>query len=56
MRFDRNSLLNHLLTIRDAPDDSRDFVAFERRPDMLAAGVSPEDFDRFDFSDIHPMG
>lgn len=43
-------VLGHLQDIHDAPDDGRDFVAFEKRPQMLAAGVPPEAFDGFDFS------
>jgi hypothetical protein len=48
--MDISRVLGHLRDIHDAPDDGRDFVAFERRPDMLAAGVKPAAFDGFDFS------
>ena len=49
--MDLSKLLGHLRDIHDAPDDGRDFVAFEKRPEMIAAGVSAKDFDRFDFGD-----
>lgn len=47
--MDISRLLSHLQDIHDAPDDSRDFVAFEKRPDMIAAGVPAKTFDGFNF-------
>ena len=47
--MDISRLLGYLQDIHDAPDDSRDFVAFEKRPDMIAAGVPAEAFDGFNF-------
>lgn len=47
--MDISRVLGHLQDIHDALDDGRDFVAFERRPEMLAAGVKPKAFDGFDF-------
>jgi hypothetical protein len=48
--MDISRVLGHLHDIHDAPDDGRDFVAFEKRPEMIVAGVPAEAFDRFDFS------
>jgi hypothetical protein len=47
--MDLSKLLGHLQANHDAPDDGRDFVAFEKRPAMIAASVKPETFDGFDF-------
>lgn len=42
-------LLNHLKAIRATPPDQSGFAAFEKRPDMLAAGADKDALDAFDF-------
>lgn len=44
-------LLDQLKAIRALPVDQRSFAAFEKRPDMLAAGVDKAALDAFDFDD-----
>lgn len=44
-------LLRHLETIRAMPRDQRSFAAFEKRPDMIAAGAGKDMIDDFDFDD-----
>lgn len=44
-------LLPHLEAIRATPRDQRSFVAFEKRPDMIAAGAGKGMIDAFDFED-----
>jgi hypothetical protein len=44
-------LLPHLDAIRATPRDQRGFAAFERRPDMIAAGAGKAMIDAFDFDD-----